>query len=1655
MLAFELKSLDHTFGLVFGGSPPEFLSKILNQLEAFIPPSLEVALVLAFSDTSVSDQVPDLIQGIPALAALPETFDFPAGLTVVAVIQPGSSCAETDLLCHFISEHLGTQASLIAAASVTFDPSIAFKVSLGNIMIQKHPQCSSESGAARTRLDTASMFIEGSVGADGAAFEAGLEVLIGFETGKRPAGNCVEGFVRPLHIGGRVYVVLEAGGYQLGGALSLVGVWYQSFGLDFLHLADLMVDVAFTPPAPLPTAFEASGTVAIGRKCYAIGDGGEVVPGGANDPCLRVTTEMGYDATDPSANYFSMSIDAITIGEAVRIFAPDSVAQDVLAVVPAEILNSGISGFEPGTPAEFSFTANPGGAKSSKKKRRLPGGLRLSGRAALLPGLLPQDFAIEIISLPPLKMYIHAIMPPLRLPGLSMLKITTGYPTGCSPKDPNVDSKLYAKARKHCGAFKSRDACLKEAAVGEPLCVYHDQATEGPELLVDLGLGGDLSTVAPELMASLSSGTVDMASLGNMINCNARISGRMDFLMGSSKVVLEVNKRNFLLSASFVGVFGIPALYANLDINAAYGSLNQLAFGGRAELGLKNVLGEIARKAVEGLQHLVALVQPLFKEDGVLHDIIGLLDGVDDALKLLEDVPMGGCLAPIGRSAMSLINSLVDSLDMKDDNGVKIATLKALLEYVVKKINRLLTMFLEFDPSGGIEAVEKLGEAVLPEASAVMDMSTGPSGSSFAFQVKARWPLVGASEFKTFGVKLKTDVGTGVIEDVGTRVIKDLKTAFVKEMIPMAAKLQKGFNDMTKWVDETLEEAKRLAQFECDPDCQKTMKMLWKNILAGPANTAIEVVQHAAVIITGPLDAIAWVMEQLTSLLDSFRGMLDSVSLKAPSMAECQNRCKCSGCPDCTADCDQCISACRDPEEDPGAVERLVADLLKNAGVEESALPPGWSRIPVVSQLVDGYFNMVNGIKKELDGFIEEVAAAEEEVLGLKQGIDDTLSNLRFPDLEDVEVSFDITQGFTLGIKLEGMDRKSLKVEWGRRRGARSATGHKTRRSATESTAAEGLDIELKTCSCELCGTDATYTIEFDGGGGGKFNLNLASDDRESGSTDFHPRVGYGAAPVRYNTHPPRYITLESYGSNKDDAWCLLELRVNNETVKAEYPIWIDRPCNPDHDYEKFGNPKSVCVNGKFTFEFGEDALYDAEKYRTVTGECEDVCACEPCVANCPDPEAPSFAKCTEKFDLCSRLFHSCDAACERCVNPPATTAMPTTTIFEAEAAPAWYATAPRVETCEEQCKCPEKHSCKECDSDSIFCKVARGACLASFAALKAACEDAADACMEECAARTATTTAEAFAPEDIGQACADAAEDLFDLIVEELASFYVDIKEGAVDAFMKAQEGFISGIETFVRVLKAVASGDLLRTRHCYCPDRDGIGYKYTVGTCTALALREHAPVCDPEPSGYSCLGELCSPDDLNVAMIECDPEPSGYSCVHEACVALGGEHVLKCASEPDGCKCAGRECFCWPIGHKRRRCWCNPGYDDLGGICYNEGPLTKTRHCGCPKDRAFEEVAGLCYPKWKSRDCGCKNDDYEDLEFWCVQIKADFHTDAVCQSEPTGYTCADNEVFEQFCVLDVNAVDKSLEPSRRKIRRARRDLYRARRSLQLHARY
>ena len=734
---FELPNLPDAFKAIFGKVPavnPEKIHKILESMLGTAEIGLIVSNVpIGMEDTSV---LPDM----PSLATLPQTFKFVPGVTMFAVLST-SQCASDDMICSFVKENFPTLKALFLSMTIGFEPSATATVGLGGVTLKKDDRCASTTAAAKVEIAEASVFIR----AGRSSLKHGVRVALNLELGDpKAAGKCDAGaMVRPLTFKGEFVASLPP---KLSGKLTMDGIYYQAFGLKMLHFAELEANLAVQAPFPIPTAFEAIGTLAIGEKCYLkdattqkITDNpnrGSTVEG-KKEYCVLAQLALGFDALDPRQTYVSATLESFNVETMVNLFAPAGTAAQVFGAMPtmvaAKVKESGFMGA-----TAFSFTASPFGA-TDLTGNSIPGGLRMEGTF----NFMGWSARAKVIVVPFMSMYIDMVVDPLNILG-GAFKLQTGYEQGCSPKAPALNAVYYAKAKTHCQKFADKAKCestgprptkaAANAAAGDvatdsqgrkwtatarqsgnaaastmvwmpktsqatpfvdnPQCQWHG-ADEGPHFLLDLGFAGDIreiQTLAAAGVNLMHGELPDISTLLSKVKFNLELSGKVSLLGASAASVMKITKTQYNMVTKFNNFLAVPSLKASLTTVADVSETP--AFRVAGTLVLADLLGEIKTMLLAGLRTVNNALMSLTGDDGPLSRMaVQYTAGVEALAYIREDNALGPCLAAPIEAAIAVMDAILTSdkvpalyVDNDAVPKVRVTTIPMLIKYASDKL---------------------------------------------------------------------------------------------------------------------------------------------------------------------------------------------------------------------------------------------------------------------------------------------------------------------------------------------------------------------------------------------------------------------------------------------------------------------------------------------------------------------------------------------------------------------------------------------------------------------------------------------------------------------------------------------------------------------------------------------------------------------------------------------------------------------------------------------------------------------------------------------------------------------------------------------------------------------------------------------------------
>jgi hypothetical protein len=863
---FELPNLPAAFKAVFGKVPavnPEKIHDILNSMLG----TTEIGLIVSNVPISMTDI--SILPDMPSLATLPSTFKFVPGVTMFAVLSV-SQCASKDMICNFVKSHFGADAATFLSMTIGFEPSATATVGLGGLTLQKDDRCASATKAAKVELSEASVFIR----AGTTSITHGVRVALALELGDpKKAGKCDAGaMVQPLIFKGEFFATIGVAP-KLGGKLTMDGIYYQAFGLKMLHFAELEVNLAFTPPLPIPTAFQATGTLAIGEKCYLKDGTTSKITDNPNRGtyCVLAKLDLGFDAFDPRQTYASATLESFNVETMVNLFAPAGTAAQVFETMPAmvssKLKESGFMGV-----TTFSFTASPFGA-TDLTGNSIPGGLRMEG----MFNFMGWNARAKVIVVPFMSMYIDMVVDPLNI--LGVFKLQTGYEQGCSPKAPPLNKDYYAKAKTHCQKFANKATCesngprpakkAADAAAGEvatdsqgrkwkatarqsgnaaaitivwmpikpfvdnPQCQWHG-ANEGPHFLLDVGFAGDIreiTTLAAAGVDLMHGELPDISKLLSKVNFNLELSGKVTLLGASAASVMKISKTQYSMVTNFNNFLGVPSATAKLTTVADVSESPKFRVAG--ELGLEDVVGTILNTIVSQLQIVKTALTSLT-------DVISLSEmeevgrlytqGVEALAWIKTDVTLGPCFAAPFEGAITLMDVILANVELYTDAVIKdgvvtvqkkrVTTMPMLIKYIkdnVAKVTKLMASAIPTNQNYDLKSLISM--------SAKFDVEAGSSASSAEFAFTGT--LFGKTA--TFDASLNTGLSPAAIVAVMKDKLMNACASFIADILKGAPALKTWFRTNFAAAKSGLE---NVMQNPCaDDKCKDVITAKWNDVI--------------------------------------------------------------------------------------------------------------------------------------------------------------------------------------------------------------------------------------------------------------------------------------------------------------------------------------------------------------------------------------------------------------------------------------------------------------------------------------------------------------------------------------------------------------------------------------------------------------------------------------------------------------------------------------------------------------------------------------------------------------------------------------------------------------------------------------------------------
>eukprot|EP00039_Didymoeca_costata_P004857 m.76624 g.76624 ORF g.76624 m.76624 type:complete len:2796 (-) comp12569_c0_seq1:1639-10026(-) len=763
---------------------PEWLEDALDDMKMLMPDYMSTALVLSSAEVSILDEA--VPQDVAALLMLPSSTYLQGGISFVATfgIPNPDDCEEDDAICTFLANNFTDTGgiSLILGVQLVNGYGINAQVNIGGLIIANDEHCPA---AIRAKMDSVAFFLTVTTKDQKIGLRVAISVDIGDE--RKQDDPCTDLSMRnPLLFIGELYAGATPAGVEIGGSLVMKGVVYQVFGLEWLHFSDMFMGISFIPPAPVPSSFEAGGTLSLGQSCYKKDEFGKLIDNfnlaGGRSRCVRATLAFGYDAVDTSNNYFFASISKFTLEKLIIIFTEGQFQDDLLRILPQVVLDTGFIG------DSYISYANSLSNVVTPVGQVIPGGLHAKGNISFLGYKI---FA-EVHVVPLVLIHIDARADPLKLPGITLTSVD----------DENVGPKVYIKA----------------------------------------GLGGGPAQIA-KLGAALISGA-NLSDVG--FGVDVWIDGAIDILGARVECRLIINSTHFITHVR-VPLF-LTFLYAEVDVYAAYGNLQDAAFEISGRIVLEDLLQAALTLIADILEAVADLLQLIMTLMEGLEELWAEFQGVIDEL-IASDSAFVTC---IGQG----LNGLKSGIDF---------LLSEMLKWVpgCEQGGCQLSDFFKFI-SDGVRSVSDL----------VREIDTGPTISAEAyFTVGANIDLAyfeAGAKLNFFGEEFETSfrVSKEIEED---SLAEHIGNAILEAVIPVA----KEFREFGEEIVNSTKNFVNGIEFSCDEVCQDFVKGAFSvftgimKFVRGLIEVALEIATFFA---NAALDFGQWIQDVLQGIENSIAG---------------------------------------------------------------------------------------------------------------------------------------------------------------------------------------------------------------------------------------------------------------------------------------------------------------------------------------------------------------------------------------------------------------------------------------------------------------------------------------------------------------------------------------------------------------------------------------------------------------------------------------------------------------------------------------------------------------------------------------------------------------------------------------------------------------
>ena len=188
-----------------------------------------------------------------------------------------------------------------------------------------------------------------------------------------------ESRVETIAFDGELYFSIEAGQALVQGSLTMIGTWYNAFGMSFLHLSDLTLGIGFNMAIGIfpPSSANLGGSICIGTQFNCKKSRKRHIITGA--------AYVGMSFTNPADNYFMAKVSALSLGKLFSVLGStvSKVFKVWRSLIPLPLLETRLKPFS--SDHEHAFMSfSPGADQHMPDGTFIRQGLGLSGRLDIM-----------------------------------------------------------------------------------------------------------------------------------------------------------------------------------------------------------------------------------------------------------------------------------------------------------------------------------------------------------------------------------------------------------------------------------------------------------------------------------------------------------------------------------------------------------------------------------------------------------------------------------------------------------------------------------------------------------------------------------------------------------------------------------------------------------------------------------------------------------------------------------------------------------------------------------------------------------------------------------------------------------------------------------------------------------------------------------------------------------------------------------------------------------------------------------------------------------------------------------------------------------------------------------------------------------------------